>query len=198
MVYTAWVSVIHRVLSYSFHRGGSADEEVCSRPKFTVALACASRFLCVTVDSIASTGLPGQRCTQGSGSYTGALRRPQMQLEGECKGIGGRSINIFFRLFVVKCRLVYTSCGYTPQAHCMSCLYRPQPCPYCRDIYPARWLGEHVNHCSFRRVKCQFCSYETAINLMDVSLVLCMCPFFKDKLSGIIACAGLTYDDGTK
>ena len=74
------------------------------------------------------------------------------------------------------CHLVCsdTLCGYTPQVHSMSCPYTPQPCPYCRGVYPTCWLEGHVNHCYYRRVTCEFCGYETAINLMDVSSLGCV------------------------
>lgn len=171
-----WVRVRYSSPSLfcSLHREGNADQEVRSKPKDFFCI-CASIVVWWWIVSCLRAGLPRQGTTQGSGIDTSALWRRQVQLDGECKQIRGTNIFSGDTLQSVLCSVHVIVCVVTPhmQVHSISCPYTSQPCHYCRGLYPACWLGEHVNHCSYRRVTCEFCGYETAINLMDVSLLLC-------------------------
>ena len=170
------VYVIHRLLSSTPFTGKETQiKRYVQSQKISSAFVLALLHVWWWIVSCLRAGLPRQGTTQGSGIDTSALWRRQVQLDGKCKQIRGTNIFSGDTLQSVLCSVHVIVCVVTPhmQVHSISCPYTSQPCHYCRGLYPACWLGEHVNHCSYRRVTCEFCGYETAINLMDVSLLLC-------------------------
>ena len=45
------------------------------------------------------------------------------------------------------------------QFHLKACEYKPEPCEQCKELVPAKFMGEHLKkECRRRPVQCEYCS----------------------------------------